>query len=91
MGLAGLVVGIGSKTPIEYGFRFAADTARGWRFYEYFASGCVALIGTIPMIKFRTNKQTNKHQIRGAVCLFVCLLEEEMSVISLGQADLEKK
>jgi len=26
-----------------------------------------------------------------SVCLFVCLLEEEMSVISLGQADLEKK
>ena len=25
------------------------------------------------------------------VCLFVCLLEEEMSVISLGPADLEKK
>ena len=28
---------------------------------------------------------------RLAVCLFVCLLEEEMSVISLGQVDLEKK
>ena len=29
-------------------------------FYEYFASGCVVPIGTIPAIKFRTNKQTNK-------------------------------
>ena len=31
-------------------------------FYEYFASGCVVPIGTIPAIKFRTNKQTNKQQ-----------------------------